>query len=128
MSGFYVTKPWGRQDQNDFVNAAAEVETHLSAAGLLGAAKKVERGLGRLDRGKWGPREIDIDILLYGNQIIEEEGLVIPHPHMCERAFVLVPLVEIAPDLVHPGTGVKVKAHLQEMQKGGDPTWISPAT
>jgi 2-amino-4-hydroxy-6-hydroxymethyldihydropteridine diphosphokinase len=126
VSGLYVTKPWGRLGQPDFVNAAAEVETHGSPRDLLAAAKAVERGLGRVDRGKWGPREIDIDILFYGNEVLEDGDLVIPHPMLCERAFVLVPLLEIAPDLVHPRTGIRVEAYLREIEKGGHPSWTGP--
>jgi 2-amino-4-hydroxy-6-hydroxymethyldihydropteridine diphosphokinase len=126
VSGLYVTKPWGRLDQADFLNAVAEVETHGSPRDLLTAAKAVERGLGRVHRDKWGPREIDIDILLYGNKVVEDGDLVIPHPMLCERAFVLVPLLEIAPDLVHPRTGIRVEAYLREIEKGGHPSWTGP--
>lgn len=126
VSGLYLTRPWGRTDQGDFVNAAAEVETHLSPGDLLAVAKRVERGLGRVEGTRWGPRGIDIDILLYGDQTVEEEDLVIPHLHLCERAFVLVPLLEIAPDLVHPRTGLRVECYLREIEKGGRRSWIGP--
>lgn len=126
LSRFYLTRPWGEQDQEDFVNAAAEVETHLSPLGLLEAAKAVERGLGRRPTYKWGPREIDIDILFYGAEVVKREDLRIPHPRLRERAFVLVPLAEIAPDLVDPETGVSMAAYLEEIEKGGDTRWTSP--
>ncbi|MFH1220103.1 MAG: 2-amino-4-hydroxy-6-hydroxymethyldihydropteridine diphosphokinase [Candidatus Eisenbacteria bacterium] len=128
LSSFYATRPWGYLEQDDFVNAAAEIETHLGAADLLAAAKRIELGLGRAPRIKWGPREIDIDILFYGDEILSEGDLTIPHPLVCERAFVLAPLVEIAPDLVDPRTGIKVSAYLEQIEKGGDPSWTSPAT
>jgi len=128
MSGFYVTRPWGIEDQADFVNAAAEIETHLSARELLERAKEIERSLGRRPGPRWGPREIDIDILLYGDEVVKDGDLVIPHPHLCERLFVLVPLREVAPDLVHPETGIRVSAYLETLEKGGGPTWTNPAT
>lgn len=126
VSGFHVTKPWGRLDQPDFVNAVAEVETHGGPRDLLDATQAVERALGRIDRGKWGPREIDIDILLFGDEVVEDGDLLIPHPMLCERAFVLVPLLEIAPDLVHPKTGIRIAAYLREIEKGGHQSWTGP--
>jgi 2-amino-4-hydroxy-6-hydroxymethyldihydropteridine diphosphokinase len=125
MSRLYLTKPWGGEVQGDFLNAAAEVETHLGPRELLAAAKNVEIGLGRRPGGKWGPREIDIDILLYGDQVVQADGLRIPHPLLCRRGFVLAPLAEIAPGLVHPETGVKVAAYLEALEKGGDVSWAS---
>jgi len=126
LSHLYLTRPWGETDQEDFVNAAMEVETHLSPAELLEAAKAVERGLGRRPGRRWGPREIDIDILFYGEEVVKRTDLTIPHPRMCERAFVLAPLAEIAPDLVHPETGVRMTAYLAEIEKGGDRWSTSP--
>lgn len=133
MSGLYITEPWGRTDQPDFVNAAAEVETHLAAGDLLAEAKRIEGCLGRRGRARWGPREIDIDILFYGGQVVQEEGLVIPHPLVRERVFVLAPLAEIAPGLVDPETGLEVGAYLEEAylrdsEKGGKTRWTSPTT
>jgi 2-amino-4-hydroxy-6-hydroxymethyldihydropteridine diphosphokinase len=127
MSSLYRTKPWGCLDQDEFLNAAAEVETHLSPQDLLATAKRIEEGLGRRLGTRWGPREIDIDILLYGDEVLKEDDLTIPHPYMCERAFVLVPLVEIAPDLVHPETGIRVSAYFETMEKGGGSSWTNPA-
>jgi 2-amino-4-hydroxy-6-hydroxymethyldihydropteridine diphosphokinase len=128
LSSFYVTAPWGVEAQADFVNAAAALETHLSARDLLVRAKGIEAGLGRRPGLRWGPREIDIDILLYGDEVVKDGDLVIPHPHLCERSFVLVPLREVAPDLVHPETGIRVSAYLETLEKGGGPTWTNPAT
>ena len=108
LSGMYETKPWGYTQQDDFVNAVAEVETCLEPDALLERLKGIEVELGRSKGPRWGPRRIDIDILLYGDRIVARPGLRIPHPSMCRRAFVLVPLAEIAPGLVHPETGRKM--------------------
>jgi 2-amino-4-hydroxy-6-hydroxymethyldihydropteridine diphosphokinase len=111
-SSFYQTTPWGRTDQPLFINCAVEVETSLEPRQLLGFLKALEAKLGRTPAthkgDRWGPRVIDLDIVFYGDRIIEEEGLVIPHPHALERGFVMVPIEEIAPDLIYPGSGKKV--------------------
>lgn len=99
VSSLYRTPPWGVADQPDFLNAVAAVETSLSARALLQLCLDTERSLKRVRAERWGPRIIDIDILVFGDQRIEEEGLQVPHPRMMERAFVLAPLAEIAPDL-----------------------------
>jgi 2-amino-4-hydroxy-6-hydroxymethyldihydropteridine diphosphokinase len=99
-SSDYRTPPWGVTDQPPFLNACIEVETRLSPRDLLDRAQEVERAFGR-DRQRetrWGPRTVDIDILTYDDKTIDEPMLTLPHPHLLERAFVLVPLVEIAPD------------------------------
>jgi 2-amino-4-hydroxy-6-hydroxymethyldihydropteridine diphosphokinase len=127
MSSLYRTKPWGNPDQEDFLNAAAEVETHLLPLELLSRVKKIETGLGRRPGVKWGPREIDIDILFYGGEVLRVGGLTVPHPGVCERAFVLAPLLEIAPDLAHPETGRKIAAYFEQVEKGGDRSWMNPA-
>ncbi len=123
LSGMYETRPWGNKDQPDFVNAVAEVDTRLSPKELLTRVKSIERELGREEGARWGPRRIDIDILLYGSEVINEEDLSIPHPHICERAFVLAPLAEIAPDLVHPLTGRCVRGYLEEIEESGEISW-----
>lgn len=102
VSSFYETSPWGETGQDDFYNAVARLETGLEAGQLLQALLNIEIKLGRQRGKKWGPREIDLDILLYGMEVIEEEGLQIPHPYLKQRLFVLAPLAEIAPDLVLP--------------------------
>ncbi|MBH0239640.1 2-amino-4-hydroxy-6-hydroxymethyldihydropteridine diphosphokinase [Methylobrevis albus] len=102
-SGDYETPPWGKLDQPPYVNAAAIVETELTPKGLLALCLDTERELGRIRIEKWGPRVIDIDVLAYENEVIEDPSfpaLNVPHPYMLDRAFVLVPLAEIAPDLV----------------------------
>lgn len=103
----YRTPAWGLREQADFVNAAACVETSLEARALLDALLEVEHDFGR-DRGdgvRWGPRTLDLDLLLYGDLVCDETGLRVPHPHLHERAFVLVPLRDIAPDAAIPGHG-----------------------
>lgn len=97
VSSLYRTPPWGVIEQPDFLNAVAAVDTRLSARQLLARCLDVEKGLKRVRGRRWGPRIIDIDILLYEDLHIEEEGLEVPHPRMTSRAFVMVPLAEIAP-------------------------------
>lgn len=106
VSGFYGNPPMGPQDQPDYVNAVARLRTALSPRALLEACQGIERDQGRV-RGadRWGPRTIDLDVLLYGEAIVEEPGLHVPHPGIAERPFVLLPLAELAPDLRVPGAG-----------------------
>ena len=108
-SRLYRTPAWGKTDQPAFVNAAAVLETELDARALLDAMLSIERDFGRDRAGdgsdRWGARTLDLDLLLYGTDAIDEPGLRVPHPHLHERAFALVPLIEIAPDLVIPGHG-----------------------
>jgi 2-amino-4-hydroxy-6-hydroxymethyldihydropteridine diphosphokinase len=108
-SRLYRTPAWGKTDQPAFVNAAAVLDTTLDARALLDAMLGIERDFGR-DRAtdgsdRWGARTLDLDLLLYGDAVIDEPGLRVPHPHLHQRAFALVPLVEIAPDIVIPGHG-----------------------
>jgi 2-amino-4-hydroxy-6-hydroxymethyldihydropteridine diphosphokinase len=108
-SADYRTPPWGDTDQPAFLNAVIEVATSLSPHGLLSRALSCERALGR-DRSvgrRWGPRPIDIDILAYDDVELHDAALMLPHPHLFGRAFVLVPLAEIAPNLVIAGTQVR---------------------
>jgi 2-amino-4-hydroxy-6-hydroxymethyldihydropteridine diphosphokinase len=107
LSAIRETEPWGYENQPRFLNAVAEVETELGARELLDVLLDVERGLGR-ERGsgpRYGPRTIDLDLLIYGDETIDEPRLTIPHPHLHERRFVLEPLVELDPALVIPGRG-----------------------
>ena len=99
VSSLYRTPPWGMTDQPDFLNAVAAVDTVLTARELLDLCLSTERMLKRVRAERWGPRVIDMDILLFGDAIIDEDGLQVPHPRMVERAFVVAPLAEIAPDL-----------------------------
>jgi 2-amino-4-hydroxy-6-hydroxymethyldihydropteridine diphosphokinase len=101
-SSLYETEPVGYENQGWFLNGVIEIETNVSPHKLLSLLKKVERIMGRKRRIRWGPREIDLDILLYNQRCIDTPGLIIPHPRMHERGFVLVPLVEIAPQVIHP--------------------------
>jgi len=106
VSSLYRTPPWGKLDQPDFLNAAAAIETGLSPRALLDLCLDVERRLKRVREERWGPRLIDIDILVFGERVIHETGLEVPHPRMLERAFVLAPLAEIAPGLSVGGRSV----------------------
>ena len=104
MSSVYETAPVGYTDQADFLNIVIEVRTTLDAISLLSVCQEIEQELGRVRTVRWGPRIVDLDILLYNNANIKAENLIIPHPRMHERAFVLLPLLEIAPEAVHPVT------------------------
>jgi 2-amino-4-hydroxy-6-hydroxymethyldihydropteridine diphosphokinase len=102
VSSLYCTEPVGRGDQADFINAAVQIGTTLSAAELLSLCRSIEDRMGRSRDERWGPRTIDLDILLYGDAVLDLPGLVVPHPRMAGRRFVLEPLAEIAPQAVHP--------------------------
>jgi 2-amino-4-hydroxy-6-hydroxymethyldihydropteridine diphosphokinase len=101
-SGLYQTAPWGNTEQGAFLNQAFEIQTILQPQQLMKIILELENHIGRVRKEKWGPRLIDIDILFFGQQIIKEPELIIPHPHLQDRNFVLMPLAEIAPDFVHP--------------------------
>jgi 2-amino-4-hydroxy-6-hydroxymethyldihydropteridine diphosphokinase len=111
LSSVRETEPWGRTDQPAFLNAAAEVETVLAAPAFLAQLLAVERQLGRVRTDeRWGPRTIDLDLLLFGDQAIDEPGLTVPHPFLHERRFVLEPLAELDPGLEIPGNGTVLNA------------------
>jgi 2-amino-4-hydroxy-6-hydroxymethyldihydropteridine diphosphokinase len=101
-ASLYETEPWGFKEQPDFINSAVEIETSLSAEELFTGVKSIEQKLKRQSVGKWQEREIDIDILFYGSEIIHTEKINIPHKEIENRKFVLVPMKELAPDFVHP--------------------------
>ena len=98
----YPTAPWGKTDQPEYLNQVVSFDTRLSARELLQELLSIENTMGRERTERWGPRIIDLDLLLYGDQVIEETNLVVPHPWLTKRAFVLTPLLEIAPDLTMP--------------------------
>jgi 2-amino-4-hydroxy-6-hydroxymethyldihydropteridine diphosphokinase len=102
MSSLYETEPWGKADQPAFLNQALEVATDLNAATLLERILSIEKKLGRLREDKWSARTIDIDILFFDAKILNTKDLTLPHPHLHERNFVLVPMLEIAPNKQHP--------------------------
>lgn len=108
-SDVYETPPWGYTDQEPFLNQAVKATTYLEAEPLLKHLKRLEVALGRKATFRYGPRLIDIDILFYDDLVLETPALVLPHPHVHERGFVLMPLMDIAPDLVHPASGRSVR-------------------
>jgi len=107
ISSLYETPPWGPVPQGPYLNACVALETTLSPRQLLTLCLAIERDHGRERAIRWGPRTLDMDVLLYGDESIDEEGLIVPHPRMAERAFVLVPLAEIAPDLRIGGRAIR---------------------
>ena len=117
-SSLYETEPWGVESDNWFVNAVIQVSTSLSPRTLLSHCQKIENVLGRNreKEGRYGDRNIDIDILLYDNLIVSEQDLIIPHVHFHERAFTLVPMLEIAPDVVHPVYKKTITALYEELE------------
>lgn len=121
-SRFYRTSAWGQRDQADFVNAVVVIETALPPRPLLDELLAIEREFGRQraadGSGRWGPRTLDLDILLYGDMRLQSEGLTLPHPHLHERAFALVPLLELVDDIEIPGQG-GARAALGRVERGG---------
>lgn len=120
LSSLYQTRPQGFREQPMFLNAVLRGRTSLSPRALLRRAKEVEEELGRRPSFPNAPRPIDIDILLYDDQVMDTPDLVIPHPHLSQRAFVLVPLSEIAPQLQHPGTGHTASEMLARLRRQGE--------
>lgn len=124
-SSLYRSEPVGIREQNWFVNAVAEIRTALRADELLRALLAIEGAMGRRrDDIRGGPRIIDLDILLYGQEIIQEPGMVIPHPQLHKRRFVLTPLHEIAPYVIHPAYGVSVRGLLARLEDDRKVVWI----
>ncbi|MBM4145726.1 MAG: 2-amino-4-hydroxy-6-hydroxymethyldihydropteridine diphosphokinase [Nitrospira sp.] len=114
-SSLYETDPWGDKNQPKFLNMAIEIETEIKPQDLLSLLADIEKELGRKRSYKWGPRVIDLDILLYNSLTIDEDDLKIPHPFMHERDFVLKPLYEIAPDVKHPVLNLSAGELLQKL-------------
>lgn len=119
VSPFYKTQPVGQIDQDWFVNAAALIETALSPRELLKALLGIEREMGRVRTEKWGPRLIDLDLLFFGQQIIDEPDLEAPHPRLDKRRFVLKPLSDVTPDWVHPVLGLTPGEMLARLAEDG---------
>jgi 2-amino-4-hydroxy-6-hydroxymethyldihydropteridine diphosphokinase len=117
VSSIYETEPVGYKEQPLFLNAVCRISTELKPGRLLLLAKKIEAKLGRTSGFPNAPRPIDIDILLYGDEVLSSKELTVPHPRLAERAFVLVPLAEIAPNMVHPASGKTIKNLLADLGK-----------
>lgn len=118
-SSIYQTEPWGYTDQPDFLNQVLLARTVLAPLDLLDYLKGIEQSLGRQPSSRYGPRTVDIDIIFYGEEIIAGKRLTVPHPRFGERAFVLVPLAEISPELQVPGSGQTVADLLQGVDTSG---------
>lgn len=105
VASLYVSKAWGLTDQDDFINTALTLKTNLTATEMLNVFQNIENSMGRIKEEKWGPRIIDIDILLYANCVVNQPRLIIPHPYILERNFVIVPLLELNQDICIPNKG-----------------------
>ncbi|OGF17670.1 MAG: 2-amino-4-hydroxy-6-hydroxymethyldihydropteridine diphosphokinase [Candidatus Eisenbacteria bacterium RBG_16_71_46] len=115
-SSLYDTEAVGDAEQPNFLNAVAQIDTELTARQLLWNLQLVEKRLGRVRAQRWGPRTIDLDLLIYGNLVVEEPDLRVPHPELARRSFVLVPLVELDPLLTHPVTGETLVSLLSSLK------------
>jgi 2-amino-4-hydroxy-6-hydroxymethyldihydropteridine diphosphokinase len=118
-SPIYETPPWGYTDQPAFLNQVIQAETELSPQDLLTYFKKIEEQLGRQPTIQYGPRKIDLDLLFYDDLVLESPSLTIPHPQLAERAFVLLPLADLDPDLVHPLLGISIDELLSNVDQEG---------
>ena len=115
-SSFYKTSPWGNSQQPDFLNVALIVNTQLSALEVLSISQSIEKQLGRVRHEHWGARTMDIDLLFFGNNLIDLPNLQVPHPLLAQRRFVLIPLAEIAPDFVHPVLQLSIQTLLEQCE------------
>jgi 2-amino-4-hydroxy-6-hydroxymethyldihydropteridine diphosphokinase len=130
VSSVWRTPPWGLTDQPDFLNACAKLSTSLPPRAFLDLCLEIEQYLKRVRDVRWGPRSIDIDILFFGDQEISEQGLVVPHPRIADRAFVLVPLAEIAPEKDLNGQTIAERAIVSDksgMMVLKDSSWFGAA-
>lgn len=116
ISSIYKSDPVGYEAQADFLNGVVAIHTSRSPLSLLHSLKDIETAVGRQHRIRWGPREIDLDLLIYGDLCLQTENLVVPHPEMHLRRFVLAPLAEIAPDVVHPVLKVSIQSLLERLE------------
>ena len=119
ISGVYETEPFGVREQRDFLNAVAVIECDLGPAKFAGTLGQIERRVGRKAAERWGPREIDIDLLYFGGEVLKTPTLTLPHPGVAKRRFVLVPLAELAPDFRDPETGITVSEMLARCPDSG---------
>lgn len=118
VSSVYETDPVGYTDQATFLNIVVELKTVLPVGKILSICMETEQTLGRIREFHWGPRCIDLDILLYNDENVVSENLTVPHPRMAERGFVLIPLIELVPNRVHPVTGVPFSDYAKEQKEG----------
>jgi 2-amino-4-hydroxy-6-hydroxymethyldihydropteridine diphosphokinase len=125
ISSLYETAPVGKTDQPRFLNAVLKLRTGLTVRDLWRHIQRIERELGRVRRERWGPRTIDLDLVLYGNHVIEEKDLTVPHPRYRDRAFVLVPLLEIEPELTDPESGRGIREFLEDQCEGQEVTRLT---
>lgn len=119
LSDFYLTEPQGVKGQEWYVNGVVAMSVGISAQALMKSLLDIEAGMGRMRKERWGPRIIDLDILLFGQEIMKEENIKIPHPRMHERRFVIAPMVDLAPNLVHPSFGKTMAELLQSIPENG---------
>lgn len=126
-SAIYETEPWGFIEQPNFLNQAVKAKTQLLPLELLSALKSIERTMGRTKSVKNGPRLIDVDILFYDNLVMKTDQLTIPHPFLTQRAFVLVPLNEIAPNYIHPVNGRRIKKFCESINRRSVWRWEEKA-
>lgn len=119
ISPVYATEPWGDRDQSPFLNICVAASTPLAPHDVLHLIKSIEQEMGRRPTHRWGPRLIDIDIIFYDNLVLRDEELIIPHPRLAERAFVLAPLADLIPDFRHPQTGETVQELLDRIGAAG---------
>ena len=127
VSSMYETEPWGFADQPAFLNCVVEGETSASPERVLQFLKEAEQKVGRRASFEWGPRVLDADLLFYGRRIVNLPHLQVPHPRIPQRAFVLVPLAEIAADFVHPGLGLTVERMVADVEGQEGVRWHSPS-